>query len=141
MAGGYMNMNKNNLSALKIPTNIFDDNNLSDLASNLIKLYSTLQIKSQRFKQLTMSEYGIEKWPTKLNKWWTLDFSVFLNYLKVDISLYKKDDLLSLFEKYKAKCSAIDAEIQKTDHEIDLYVYKLYKLTPEEITIVEESTK
>lgn len=54
-----------------------------------------------------------------------------------DLSLAQKDDLPSLFEKYRTELQQLDAQIQQTDHEIDLIVYKLYDLTPEEIAIAE----
>lgn len=53
----------------------------------------------------------------------------------------KKDDLLQLFDKYGTELSALDAETQSTDHQIDQLVYQPYNLTPEEIAIVEESAK
>lgn len=85
------------------------------------------------------AEFSIEKWSAKLNKWWTLDFSNFVKALKVNLTLAQKDELLQLFEKYKNECAELDTQIQKTDHEIDQLVYKLYGLTTDEIATVEES--
>lgn len=44
---------------------------------------------------------------------------------------------MEYFESEKAKVEAIQAEIDKTDREIDRMVYDLYGLTEEEIAIVE----
>lgn len=85
------------------------------------------------------AEFSIEKWSAKLNKWWTLDFSNFVKALKVNLTLAQKDELLQLFEKYKNECAELDTQIQKTDHEIDQLIYKLYGLTTDEIATVEES--
>lgn len=137
MAGGYMNINKNNISALEIPTYAFSDQSLSNYAIILIELNSSLQSKSHNFKQLVSSEFYIEKWPTRLRKWWTSDFVDFVSSLKLKLSLQQKDELLSLFEKYRTECSKLDVKIIQTDHEIDQLVYKLYGLTNQEIAIVE----
>ena len=55
------------------------------------------------------------------------------------ISLNKK--LSSIGNKKTSETAKIEEEIKRTDAEIDVLVYKLYGLTPEEIKIVEESLK
>lgn len=113
---------------------------IQKLAAATLDTIAALQNKSNSFKKLVSSEFGIAKWPTKLNRWWMLDFTDFVKALKVKLSLQQKDELLQLFEKYRAECADLDAQIQKTDHEIDQLVYKLYNLTPEEIATVESET-
>lgn len=112
---------------------------IKELSTATLDKIVILQNKSNSFRKLISSEYGIEKWPAKLNKWWTLDFSDFTKSLKVNLTLAQKDELLQLFEKYKNECAELDAQIQRTEKEIDHLVYKLYNLTPEEITIIEGS--
>jgi hypothetical protein len=46
---------------------------------------------------------------------------------------------MELFEEKKAEVVALQAEIDKTDREIDRMVYELYGLTEEEVRIVEGS--
>jgi hypothetical protein len=46
---------------------------------------------------------------------------------------------MELFEEKKTEVVALQAEIDKTDREIDRMVYELYGLTEEEIRIVEQS--
>lgn len=89
-----------------------------------------------RFQKLIKTEFGIEKWPTNINKWWTLDFADFIATFKLKLSLQQKDELLQLFEKYHTELTELNDQIQKTDQEIDDLVYKLYNLTPEETAIV-----
>jgi uncharacterized membrane protein len=79
----------------------------------------------------------VKKWPTKLSKWWVLEFSDFVFALKLKLTFQQKDELLSLFEKYRGECLKLDNEIKKADNEIDQLIYKLHNLTPEEIKIVE----
>jgi len=49
--------------------------------------------------------------------------------------------LSSIGNKKTSETAKIEEEIKRTDAEIDVLVYKLYGLTPEEIKIVEESLK
>ncbi|MCD4663701.1 MAG: hypothetical protein K8R68_00425 [Bacteroidales bacterium] len=49
----------------------------------------------------------------------------------------KKNNWEEYFNKYKIELLNIQAEINKTDNEIDQMVYELYNLTDEEIKIVE----
>lgn len=136
MAGGYMNINSGNLSGLKIPTSVIANRDLSERTDKMLTLSKDLQVKSNNFSQIIMSQFSVERWPTKLNRWWLLDFTDFVKALKIKLSLAQKDDLLQLFDKYRSDLLSIDAEIAKTDHEINQLVYKLYNLTPEEIMIV-----
>lgn len=121
---------------LDIPLVIADDQNeLSNLTDQMIKLRKEFFDSEMRFKKLLFSEFEASKLP---DKWWTLDFTDFVKALKVKLSLQQKDELLQLFEKYRTECANLDDQIQETDHEIDQLVYKLYNLAPEEIAIVEQ---
>lgn len=126
------------LKDIQIPS-VHDEmyDSIARAAEAMTQLHCDLNKQADQFSQLIMHEYSIEKWPTKLNKWWTLDFANFVKALKFNLSLAQKDDLFQLFEKYRTECAALDSEIQKTDHEIDQLVYKLYGLTPGEIALVE----
>jgi len=137
MAGGYMNINASNLAELQVPIAITDNTTLATHADRHLELSSRLQIKSYDFKQIVMSEFGIEKWATKLDRWWMLDFTDFVKALKVNLLLSQKDELLQLFNKYRTELQSVDHEIQKTDLGINQLVYELYDLTPEEIQTVE----
>jgi hypothetical protein len=55
--------------------------------------------------------------------------------------LTKKDDFewIDLFEENKKKAQELEAEIDKTDKEIDGMVYELYALSEEEMRIVENT--
>lgn len=124
---------------LEIPLVVHEDQSiLANLTVKMIDYLEKLNDINQHFYKLLLSEFEIVIESTKLNNWWWLGFSDFIKILKVDLSLTQKDELLSLFEKYKSQCAEIDEKIQKTDQEIDQLVYKLYKLTPEEISIIEK---
>lgn len=139
MAGGYMNVNARNLGDLQIPVSVIDNEMLANYADKMLELSVELQKKTHGFKQLVMGEFDIDRWATKINKWWVLDFIEFIKLLKIKLSLQQKDELLQLFEKYKSECAELDSKIKKTEQEINSLVYELYNLTPKEITNVEIS--
>ena len=60
-----------------------------------------------------------------------------LNKLKICLTLSEEAELMSYFNEQKAKAQALQAQIDRTDKEIDRMVYALYGLTEEEIKIVE----
>jgi type I restriction-modification system DNA methylase subunit len=110
---------------------------LSDNAKLCMELQKDLRSCSDKFVKLTIQEYGLQKWSTKLSKWWELDFTNFTEMLKVNLSLRQKDELLELFEKYRPRCIDFDVQIKKAEYEINHLVYELYDLTPEETATVE----
>lgn len=141
--GGYHEFKAQYITQFPVKKEIPDSEKkmLENKVEDILKLSADLYSTSSRFKQLIKSEFDISKLPVKLNRWWVLDVNEFLVTLRLNLSLQQKDELLQLFEKYKKECVELDTQIQKTDQEIDQLVYKLYKLMPEEIAIVEESTK
>ena len=134
--------------SLKYPTSFFDmipiaDANeseqtvLSDLAETMEIANKQLIASSKRFQKLVSNEYGLDSWPSKLNKWWLLDFTGFVSAFKVKLSLQQKDELLGLFDKYRKELTTLDVEIKQNDQKINQFIYKLYGLEPSEITTIE----
>lgn len=141
-SGGYLEVKPQYFEQIPIPEKSEEWSEIMSLKVGA--MFSAVKAKhtsNERFKNLLVGEFNIERWPNKLNKWWTLDFMDFVKILKANLSLAQKDELLDLFDKYRAELSELDAKIQKTDHEIDLLVYKLYNLTQEEIATIEGSSK
>lgn len=112
---------------------------LTNKAKSSMQLQKDLRDCNGKFLRLVTSEYDLSNWPTRLNKWWELDFADFQKVLKLKLSLSEKDELLQLFEKYRIELSSIDNELQKTSHEIDQLVYQLYKLSDIEVSLIEAS--
>lgn len=136
--------------SLKYPTSFFEaipyvdaDTATQIRIANIQASLTSAKLKSSvlnaRFKQLLASNGGIDKIPTRIGKWWLDDFNVFVKSLKIKLSLQQKDELIELFEKYRADLLELDKEIQKNDDEIDQLIYELYGLSDEEITIIEAS--
>ena len=78
-----------------------------------------------------------------LEHWPGLEFKGFLQELKkakVTLTLPEEAEWLGYFTAEKAKAQALQAQIAKTDKEIDALVYQLYGLTEEEVRVVEGIT-
>ncbi len=139
-SGGYLEVKPQYFTNIPVPE--FDNRYRKELESyteKVIRATKALKISSARFEGLVGSEYSIEKWPTKLNQWWRLDFSNFLKSLKLKLSLQQQDDLLALFEKYRNECLELDNSIKQNEQEINNLIYKLYDLTLDEIKIIEST--
>ncbi len=137
-SGGYLEVKPQYFEKIPIPQKTESWSEEIRLKVESIQLNTkTKHIGDERFKSLLASEFEIEQWAAKLNKWWTLDYSSFIGALKVKLTLAQKDELLSVFDKYSTELIALDNEIQETEKEIDQLVYELYDLTKEEVAIVE----
>lgn len=140
-SGGYLEIKPQYFSQIPIP-NIPDKarEELTTLVDANIESTKQTQEKTQRFKRLVVAEFGVEKWGRNLTKWWELDFVQFSKALGVKkLPLAKKDDLYSLYEKYRKELSELNEKIAYADNAIDELVFGLYDLTPDEIRIVKNS--
>ena len=107
------------------------------------------------FIKYLQSQFQIETFSKKLQNWHKLEFGEFIKELNKTIKtsnklrtnngvhpialLSKTDEMewMEVFETKKAEAQKLKDEINKTDHEIDLMVYKLYELSYEEALIVD----
>lgn len=108
--------------------------------SSLLEANRILQNLVNSFTRHLAAIGDFHKTPDNLVNWHVLDFKSFLKELrkaKVALSLAQEAEWLSYFTEQKAKAQALQAQIAKTDKEIDALVYKLYGLTEEEIAVVE----
>jgi len=95
---------------------------------------------SQSFLQLIRSKFTTPTLSRALENWPGLEFKGFLSELKkakVQLTLAEEAEWLSYFTAEKAKAQALQAQIAKTDKEIDALVHQLYGLTEEEVKVVE----
>lgn len=144
MAGGYLNINQDNLGELPIPN--FNNIEQKIPFNKKADLMLELNKKLQELKKNFINELNLEKVPTKLQKFEELDFDDFAKEyakakkLKFTDKLEErnfKNEWQRLFENDKKEVLEIQNQINITDKEIDQMVYKLYNLTPDEIKIVE----
>ena len=124
-----------------------DNPDLENLVSTQIQNHEYLNKQIGNFSKYFSSKYRILKISGKLEKWFELDFSIFINELNKSIKsgkgeiLQKKDEFewMELFEENKKKALEHKLQIDQADKEIDRMVYDLYGLTEDEIQIVENS--
>ncbi|MBP7513081.1 MAG: N-6 DNA methylase, partial [Flavobacteriales bacterium] len=89
---------------------------------------------------LLQSKYTLPTLSRALENWPGLEFKGFLAELKkakVQLTLAEEAEWLTYFTAEKAKAQTLQAQIAKTDKEIDALVYELYGLTEEEVKVVE----
>jgi type I restriction-modification system DNA methylase subunit len=120
------------------------DNTAQIEAHTETMLTTTRSLSDLRKRVLTLlcTETGITKPSTKLQAWDTLTWAELeaeLKKAKVQLSLDKKEELLTYFEKKQKEAAALKAMLEATDRAIDALVYGLYGLTGEEIRVVEGS--
>lgn len=139
-SGGYLEVKPQYFEQLPIPEKSTEWSEAMTLKVNsILQSVQEKHTANERFKNLLASEFDIDKWPNKLNKWWALDFSTFTSALKLKLSLTQKDELIGVYEKYRNELVELDTTIQVTDNEIDQLVYELYGLSPAEKAIVEST--
>jgi hypothetical protein len=94
------------------------------------------------FLKLLNSEFNLEIVRKALGNWFELEFSGFLKELEKAIkpkklTLPQKSEWIQHFENKKSKALELKNKIDLIDHKIDQMVYELYKLTSEEIELIE----
>lgn len=81
----------------------------------------------------------------KLTAWWNLDFPVFRAEVKKvferDISLSERDEWEDWLTGRREQHERRTAEIVRLETKLNQRVYELFELTPDEIQVIEESTK
>ena len=124
-----------------LPSKTANQKPLIGKVDSLLDLNKSVFDQSQKFIDLLKANFIFEP-TTKLKKWHTLEFIDVLAELEkggAKIPAKKQSEWLELFKQEKEKIKHTQAEIVKTDKDIDQMVYELYNLTPEEIAVVEKS--
>jgi len=117
-----------------------DDKNFEFLVNKITEQTGELNKHTDKFLELIVSKFDIEKLSRKLQSWHELTFKQFLKELKkkkVELSLDKEAEWLDYFTQQKTQADALKTQIAQTDAEIDAMVYELYGLGEEEVQVVE----
>ena len=91
----------------------------------------------QRFEALITSHFGLDKFPTRAERWWNLGLSDVVRAIKPKMTISERDELLTLMETYADRVRAQVQEIRSLEDSIDGSVYTLFGLDSEEISIIE----
>jgi len=146
MAGGYLNVNQDNLGNIPLPKleHLEQQEPFIQKADLMLELNKKLQTTKQNFH----NELGLEKLSNKLQKFEELGLDEFVKeYTKAKKIKFAdklaernfKNEWLALFENDKKEVLEIQNKINQTDKEIDIMVYELYELSDEEIGVVENT--
>jgi len=136
LQGGLYQVDVNPL--MSIPIRVADNQNeLALLADRMNQLNQQFYATNNNFQRLLKSELGLTKWSSKWSQWHKLSFEEFISMLSSSFSLQQKDELLPVFDKYKAELLTIDNQLGETEVEINTKVYALYDLTSQEVSAVE----
>lgn len=148
LIGGFSQADAEDLANLPIPkaTKVQQDE-IAGLAQSAREKADTrfdLQTKfRRRIPDLRVSGDDF-KLPRKLRDWWELeDFAAFRAEIKktfkTDIPLAERSAWEDWFSRDKLEIARLTGEITAAEQEIDTLVYRLFKLTPDEIALLEAS--
>ena len=126
----------------KLPFKYHNVNQLPfiELADIMLEKNKELRGIKNKFIDLLIADFNLEKISTKLQNWHELRWSELTSELKkkkIELKGELKEDWKERFDRLKVKAVEIKNLINTTDRKIDLMVYELYGLTEEEIRIVE----
>tara|TARA_R100000935_G_scaffold58100_1_gene93917 strand:+ start:1232 stop:4414 length:3183 start_codon:yes stop_codon:yes gene_type:complete len=144
--GGRLNMQRIYLETISFPEPlIVESSNLTEPSKTVRSLYASLNKKINRFRKriLSTESFGIDKLPKKLNEFYDYDFKAFLAELKkkkITLSLSQQDEWEEYFDDYYKEINELQSRINGIENEIDNLIYQYYKLTEEEINLVENTT-
>lgn len=113
------------------------------LVDEILSVNQKLQEIRRRFLRRLLDNFDRIKITGTLSVFDQLEFADFLKELKkqkITLKLSQQDEWEEYFNDYRTECLKLSEQIEKTDREIDLRVYKLYGLTYDEVLIVDAET-
>jgi hypothetical protein len=148
LRGGYIGVKRKVMEPFGIPEpNKIDVKLMANYSDTMLNVNGAFQNSIEKLINYIERSYGLVRISKKLQAWYELDFSNFIQELNKAIKttggniLSKVDEMewMDLFESKKKEAQDLKAEIERTEKEIDQMVYELYGLSEEEIKIVEEA--
>ena len=123
----------------KIPIIIDNVEKITEKSKKIQELTTIELTTSTKFLSRLSNNLSVQI-TRNIKQFHNLTFSDFFNELKkqkVALSLEEQDEWEGYFNKYKTELRYLKDEIEKTDNEINLMVYKVYGLTKEDINVIE----
>jgi hypothetical protein len=120
---------------------------VGDLAQQITDMARARYTLHQRARHRLQADLGAPgaKPNQKLTAWWTLDFAALRAEAKKvygrDIPVGERDAWETWHTANRAEHARLTAEIVRLETALNAHVYAAFDLTPEEIAIIEESTK
>lgn len=147
-ANGYFEIQPGELANLPVP-NASDEerHDVGALAMEITEQARNRYKLHRRTRRRILSDLGTpdKKLNQKLTAWWNLNFPEFRAQIKKvfkqDIPLSERDEWEDWLEAQRDKHKRYTAEIVRLETGLNERVYALFDLMPDEIQIIEESTK
>jgi len=111
------------------------------LVNDMLKLKNDFIQKIKISCDFLSHEYNLTKITKKIAKFYNFSWESFSNELnnqKIRLDINQKEKLFIWFIKKQKELKDLEIEINKIDYEIDQIVYKLYKITEDEIKTIEK---
>lgn len=111
-------------------------------ADLMLNLNKDLLEQSQKFQRSLLRKFDLKDLSKKLQNWYLLGYPEFimeLSKLKIKLTLSQEAEWEDYFMTEAKKILELKTQIDTTDKIIDKMVYELYRLSPEEIYIVENN--
>ncbi len=115
-------------------------NKLQSLAIDLQKISIGILLSTNNFAKRIADNYTLVQITNKLYNFYSYDFKIFVNEINKHgkkLSLKQQDELEEYFTENKNNILSKKEIQQSIDKQIDTLVYELYKLSPEEIDLIE----
>ncbi len=111
-----------------------------DRVDKILAYHAQLHKDRQGLLGTLEGNFGMKEFSRKLENWYELDWNGFFKELekhKIKIPLKQQKEWKAFFEDEKTNAQKSLNAIQTLENEIDVFVYALYDLSPEEVKIVE----
>ena len=135
-----VNISKEYLS--QIPVKHVENNKqnyIVEHANNIISQNISLKNLANKFLRAIERKFGINVNSKKLMEWYLLDYKDFLKELtklKIKLPLSEEIEWEDVFELEKAKALDLHTSIISSENSIDQIIYELYKLSDDEISMI-----
>lgn len=139
-----VNISKEYLS--QIPVKHVENNKqnyIVEHANNIISQNISLKNLANKFLRAIERKFGINVNSKKLMEWYLLDYKDFLKELtklKIKLPLSEEIEWEDVFELEKAKALDLHTSIISSENSIDQIIYELYKLSDDEISMINSMT-
>ncbi len=165
MLGDLLQVNKEQITQIPIKNaDLQTQNKISNLVTNLLNKLDTFENTLSTCIEVIKVNYNLQTIPNKFNEFYKMGINPFIEELDKlgvmtpsatpageisssksssrhargsKLTLSQKEELISWYKQKADALNKLKSEIDTLDHEIDQEVYKLYNLTPEEISMIE----
>lgn len=145
ISGGFFRLKSQYIETLPIPAaSDAEKTHLAALAQQCQQFAEARRDAQAAFRRRIpdLAPGGKAKLTQKLERWWEADFAAFRaevkKLFKQDIPLAERNDWESFFTAERDKINALSTHIRHLEDEMNTVVYALFRLTPEEITLIEQ---